>query len=224
MTTLSTDVLQSLGLSRPNLTQAANNDELGQEDFLRLMSVQLEGQDPLKPMENGDFIAQMAQFSSLTGIQDLSASFGVLAKTLTQNQTLQAASLVGKQVLVPTEFGMLSAQEPLAGAVELTRSARQVRIQVLDGSGQTVRDLDVGTLSAGLHDFTWDGLLADGTPAPEGVYQFRAIANGASGVEGLELFMNAPVDSVGLGNGQSLTLNVRGTGEVDFNDIRRIGS
>src|SRR4051812_6621537 len=93
------DLFSSLGLSK---TTAAKKQELGQGDFLRLMTEQLKNQDPLKPMESTQFLAQLAQFTSVQGIQNLNTSFGSLASSLTSNQALQGASLVGERVLVPS--------------------------------------------------------------------------------------------------------------------------
>ena len=92
-------VFNQLGLTQTPETKKAN-DELGQAEFLELMTSQLKFQDPLKPMENGDFLAQMAQFGTVSGINDLNANFNSMAASFQSNQALQASTLVGRKVLV----------------------------------------------------------------------------------------------------------------------------
>lgn len=224
MAEFSLETLTKLGLA-PAQQTPTRKEQLGQSEFLKLMTTQLANQDPLQPMENGQFIGQMAQFSTVTGLESLTRSFNTLARTLSQGQALQAVSLVGRTALVPTEFGRLTGTEgeTLAGAVELPRSASNVAIEVLDASGQSVQRIMLGTVPAGLQDFTWDGRRADGTPAPPGIYQFRAVAQTAQGNEAVETFMNTRIDSVAIGADNKLQLSVAGLGTVDFSDVRRIG-
>jgi len=220
----SLETLTKLGLA-PAQPTVTRKEQLGQSEFLKLMTTQLANQDPFQPMENGEFIGQMAQFSTVTGLESLTQSFGALARTLSQGQALQAVSLVGRNALVPTEFGTLSGAEgaTLAGAVELPSSASGVNIEVLDATGQSVQRIALGTVPAGLQDFTWDGSRADGTQAPPGIYQFRAVAQTAQGNEAVETFMNARIDSVAIGSDNKLQLSVAGLGTVDFGDVRRVG-
>ena len=98
---------------------APANDDMGQADFLKLMTTQLRNQDPFEPLENGEFLAQIAQFGTVTGIQELQQSFGDLSSALQSNRALQASVLVGKQVLVEGSQAELGADTPLRGAVEL---------------------------------------------------------------------------------------------------------
>jgi len=96
---------ESLGLARPE--EKKRTEDVGQEQFLELMLAQLQNQDPLKPMENGEFLSQMAQFSSAKGIQEMSQSLDTFTQSLTSSQALQASSLIGRHVLVPNEMGYL---------------------------------------------------------------------------------------------------------------------
>src|SRR5262245_53832534 len=117
--------LEGLGLRSPADTAPVKRSELGQEDFLRLMITQFKNQDPFKPMENGEFLAQLAQFSTVKGLDDLNNSFGNLSSSVVSNQALQASSLLGRTVLVDGNMGNLDAGGQLSGAVELQSSPSQ---------------------------------------------------------------------------------------------------
>lgn len=226
MSTIQPDALSRLGLSsyEAGKTYTEGADELGQEEFLKLMTTQLANQDPLKPMENGEFLGELAQFSTVTGIEELSASFETLAQSMTQWQTLQGASLVGQEVLVSGEFAELQPGQPLEGAIELTASASAVRLDILDAAGQPVQTLDLGAQASGLHEFSWDGTLADGSPAPAGRYQIRATAQSGEATEAVSTLVSGVVGSVTLDSTTSgLQLNVNGIGEIGFSQVRRIG-
>lgn len=214
--------LQSLGLTgSQQATDNQRSDELDQTDFLKLLTVQLTTQDPLKPVENEDFIAQMAQFSTVTGIESLTSSFETLAQSLSQGQALQAATLVGREVLVPAETATLNEGGTLSGGIELASGVSSASIEVLDATGATVRSIALESTGAGLHDFTWDGLLADGRAAPAGTYGFRATVIGQAGSEGVTTLLNKPVDTVAIGEDGGLELSVQGS-VVNFSDVRRI--
>ena len=118
-----------LGIAVKQQSAAGNKQSLGQTDFLKLMTTQLQYQDPFKPMDNGEFLGQMAQFSTVSGIQDLQASFSSLASSLQTSQALQGASLVGHAVLVPATSGYLGDDTALSGAVDV-KSSGTVSVQI----------------------------------------------------------------------------------------------
>lgn len=196
--------------------------ELGQEDFLKLMTTQLENQDPFKPMENGDFLAQIAQFSTVSGIGDLQTSFDKLSQSLVSNQALQATNLVGRKVLAPTGVVGLAQGGSVKGSVELPSASSQVTINVHDRSGQIIRQLDLGSQSAGPLSFQWDGLKSDGQFATPGNYLITAEAAFDSGTESLETLVATEVNSVTLNNNGGLLLDLAGIGPVDFSEVRQI--
>jgi flagellar basal-body rod modification protein FlgD len=216
MSTIDT-TYSDLGLA---LQQPATRQSLGQEDFLRLMTAQLQNQDPFKPMENGEFLGQMAQFSTVSGIQELQTSFATLASSLSANQTLQAATLVGRSVLVPSSSGWLSEGEELRGAA-FAPSSGQVMVDIVDASGQTVRSLDLGTQPAGLASFSWDGLDDGGEAAAEGAYTLRARLVQGSSQTALETLAAGRVQSVGLSR-DGLTLDLLGLGPASLGDVLQI--
>lgn len=215
--------LQALGLSR-DLRATDKKDELGAEAFLRLMIAQFRNQDPFKPLESGEFLGQLAQFGTVSGLAELKQEFQGLAGSLVSNQALQASSLLGREVLVARPAGFLAAGGTVSGAVDLPSATQQVRVQVVTPAGAVVRSFDLGPQGAGLARFTWDGLADDGSTLPEGVYGFRAQAISGASPAAVQVLVAAPVESVTLGGGRAgLSLTLRGIGEVSFGDVRQIG-
>lgn len=219
----SKNIYTQLGLNQPVKTDAKANDELGQAEFLELMTAQLRFQDPLQPMENGDFLGQMAQFGTVNGINDLNTAFNTMSSSFQSNQALQASTLVGRRVMVPSTSALLNDGESLNGSVELEQSASKVVITVKNGAGQLVHRQESGVQQAGLLDFEWNGLDADGNRLPGGQYQIGAeVYRGAEATAG-STFTVVDVESVTLGaGGQDLTLSVSGIGEIDMSQVRKI--
>ena len=204
------------------LDTGSEREELGQEDFLKLMTTQLENQDPFKPMENGDFLAQIAQFSTVSGIGDLQTSFEKLSDSLVSNQAIQAANLVGHKVIVPTGVVALEQGGDVKGNVELPSASGQVTINVHDNSGQIIRKLELGSQSAGQVSFKWDGIKSDGQFATPGKYLLTAEASFDGEVEALETLVATEVNSVTLNKNGGLLLDLAGIGPIDFSEVRQI--
>ena len=115
-------LFEKLGLTQQSDAQKANSDKLGQSDFLKLMTTQLQNQDPFAPMDNGDFIAQMAQFSTVTGIQEMNSSIGKLVEEFDQARIATASNLLGHSVLVPGSIGRADENGELHGVLDLPDS------------------------------------------------------------------------------------------------------
>ncbi len=212
-----------LGLNKPVNADAKANDELGQAEFLELMTAQLRYQDPLKPMENGDFLGQMAQFGTVSGINDLNTTFNTMSSSFQSNQALQASTLVGRRVMVPSTTAFLNDGESLAGSVELEQPASRVVFTVKNGAGQLVHRQEAGVQPAGLLDFEWNGLDANGNRLPGGQYQIAAEVYRGTEAEAGKMFSVVDVESVTLGaGGQDLTLSVSGLGDIDMSQVRKI--
>lgn len=224
------DVYASLGLNKNSKPEKPSN-ELGQEEFLKLMTTQLQNQDPFQPMENGDFIAQMAQFGTVSGIQELQNSVETMTQSMLSNQVTQATSLVGRQVLVGSDLNQLekvtnedgSLSGRLKGAVELPNAVSNLSVNVYYPSGELAQRINLGEQPGGIVDFEWDGELLDGGQAPEGSYRFTAEANVGGETQAFETYANVPVESVTFGrSNKDLELQVPGLGVVSMNDIKRI--
>jgi len=201
---------------------ARKGKTLGQDEFLKLMTTQLQNQDPTKPIENGDFLAQIAQFSTVQGIGDLNKNFDALSKSLVSNQALQATNLVGHKVLAPTGVAALKAGGSIRGSVELPVASGEVVVNVRDSSGAVVRRLEMGSQAAGSVDFQWDGLKNNGQFAAPGNYFVSAEASADGQFAAVDTLLASDVRSVTLSNSGGLLLDLDGIGALDFSEVRQI--
>lgn len=217
------NVYASLGLATKEKEETRSSNELAQADFLKLMVTQLTHQDPFKPMENGDFLAQIAQFSSVSGLDKLNDSFGALSASMTSNQAMQAGALVGREVLVDMNAGLLPQGGTMKGAVDLATNAGNVTVSIKDAAGALVKEISFGTQTKGRLEFSWDGSTESGGYASPGVYSVSTEAVMDSENIMLPTLIAAQIDSVSLGSGQQgLLLNLDGLGSVAFEDIAQI--
>ena len=221
---LDISALSELGLTRTPEVRNQSAGVLHQEAFLELMIAQFRNQDPFSPMENGDFLGQLAQFGTVSGIEELRNSFASFASSLYSDQALQASGLIDRQVLVPTNTGVLATTGRVTGAAELNASSAAVAVQVTDGSGALVRRMDLGVQSAGLVHFEWDGLNDAGQRVAAGAYRVEVIGGQAGVQEQLPVLLEARVESVTLGNAGGVLLNLEQLGEVSLAEVRQIGS
>lgn len=213
------DPYASIGLATKPAGSKSGSE---QDQFLQLMVAQLKNQDPFQPMENGEFLSQIAQFSTVTGIQELQKSFESIAASMQSNQALQASSMVGRSVMVPHDVGYLD-DDGLKGAVALNADANRVVISVQDRSGQLVSKFDLGPQEAGMVNFKWDGYGIGGMKLPEGTYRVSAESWLGTHTEALQIYTSSPVESVTIGRGGSgMMLNLTGLGAWNINDVRQI--
>lgn len=214
--------LQNLGLTSPT-TLEPETQSVGQTEFLELMLAQFENQDPFEPMENGEFLSQLAEFSTASGIEELQGAFSDFSSNIYSDQALQASSLVGRNVLVTSELVRTNGGEPITGAVEIENASGSVSVDVIDSTGQLVRTIDLGVRQPGNSGFTWDGMDAEGSPAGAGIYQFNARIQRADQVESVSTMVLTSVESVTLSrNGSGVTINSSALGTFSFSDVRQI--
>lgn len=203
--------------------KAEAGGDLGQEDFLTLMITQFQNQDPFEPMDNGDFLGQLAQFSTVSGIESLNSSFSGLSGSVQDNQALQAAQLVGHSVLAVSNVGNLGEQGAMNGAVELESSASNVQIDITDANGALVQQLNLGQQPAGLANFSWDGTNAEGKRADTGNYQISARVIRGTNIESAATVVEADIESVTLGQfGEGMSLNLAGGQSMPLSQVYRI--
>lgn len=204
--------------------KSANN--LGIDEFLTLMTTQLKNQDPMKPLEGTEFIAQLAQFGAVSGIQQMQTSMEALAASLRSTQALNGASLVGREVLAPAEVLQHTAGTSASGEIELPAGIPDgvltVELRITNSAGEVVREMDV-PVSEGVAHFTWDGMRNDGTSADSGEYDIEAVGRVGTASESLPILMSGRVSSVSIdANGAGLTLNTGTLGPVSMADVRRV--
>jgi flagellar basal-body rod modification protein FlgD len=212
------------GLSGESSSEAPNNnaDNLGMDTFLQLMTTQLRYQDPSAPQDSSQFLDQMAQFSSLSGIQSMEQSITRAVEGLQSNRLLQASSMVGKQVLVQTDQ-LSSAQPPsaISGEISLSSSTAHLSVRIQNEAGQTVRTMALGALPGGRHSFTWDGLDQNGNALPAGSY--RLIGDVAEPNDALpQVSLRDQVVSVTVDPSGELYMNLRQVPAVSLAQVGEV--
>lgn len=198
-------------------------DELGQDEFLKLMLAQLKHQDPFKPLENGEFVAQMAQISTVAGIEGMESSMGNMAESFASNQLLQSSSLIGKTALISGSQANLSSEDGVNAYYRLPRTANTVQLNVFSASGELVFNKTETAMPAGLHNFDWDGELANGKPAPEGTYTFQAIFGDGESQTQANISIENTIASVSLDPGAtSVTFETTEGNTLSLQDIEKL--
>lgn len=203
--------------------QKKSNEELGQNEFLQLMTTQLANQDPFEPMDNGEFMGQIAQFGTVNGVTDLLTEFQDLSANLQSSQALQASNLIGRQVLVNHDQGYLPEGGSLLGAVELGSSSSDVAVNVFDASGELLGRVDLGAQQTGVVPFSWDGTMIDGQRASSGRYRIEVEATYGNTTESLTPQVVDQVHSLTLGGaGREMLVELENLGTVSFNQVNQI--
>lgn len=223
MTTVNGDPFAALNTSTTGAaTTAKKADTLGQADFMRLMTEQLSNQDPLKPLSNSEFVAQLAQFSTVQGISDLNGTVNGFTAALTGDQVLKGAALVGHSVVVPSESIALPDTGNASGLV-MSPGAGKVTFEIKDASGIVIDTVEVDATGKGETAFAWDGLKDNGVRADAGKYTIEATHTGSDGTAtALNTYVDATVDSVTIGS-DGLYLNLPGLGTAPLDYVLRIG-
>ncbi|KIQ02585.1 MULTISPECIES: flagellar hook assembly protein FlgD [Pseudomonas] len=215
----SSSVLDKYQVKQDSTTQ---NKELGKDQFLNLLVAQLNNQNPLEPQGNGEFIAQLAQFSTVEGVEKLNSSMETILSGYQSSQALQASSLVGRKVIVPVDKAVVDTSESFKASAVLPTSSSNVYVNVYDTAGAVVSRINLGEQQAGNVSFIWDGKDASGNVMKPGTYRFEAQATYGNETKGLYTLLPANVDSVTLG-GNELMLNLAGVGNVPLSQVQVIG-
>ncbi|MET0379577.1 MAG: flagellar hook assembly protein FlgD [Spongiibacteraceae bacterium] len=203
-------------------SSAANKNTLGQDAFMKLLVTQLKNQNPLDPQDNTAFVAQLAQFSSLEGIQSLNSTVTGLAGGLQSSQALQASALVGRIVSVESSKANFTEGGGVFGSIELPKSTSNLQLNIYDSKDKLVFSKALDAQNAGELPFGWDGTATDGTKLASGTYRFEAKATDDGKSETLTTYLGANVNSVTIGANQAVILNVDGVGQVAWSDVKEI--
>jgi len=169
------------------------NSQLSQEDFFSLLTEQLAQQDPTKPVDNDQMVAQMTSFTMADSLSSLNEKFDDFAASMNSNQALSATSLIGQQVLVNTAEGTTWQDGGVSGAIVSDVAVEDMQIQILDEYGQVVRQIDGGNHDAGAITFGWDGTDASGNHLPRGNYRVEATGTVNGQNTQLDVQINAQV-------------------------------
>ncbi|WP_312394933.1 flagellar hook assembly protein FlgD [Stutzerimonas kunmingensis] len=199
-------------------------NDLGKNEFLELLVAQMNNQNPLEPQENGEFIGQLAQFSTVEGVEKLNSSMETILSGYQSSQALQASSLVGRKVIVPADKAVVDTSETFKASLVLPTSSSNVFVNIYDSAGAAVGRVNMGAQEAGNISFMWDGKDSSGKVLPPGTYRFEAQATYQGETKGLYTLLPANVDSVTLGqNGGELMLNLAGVGSIGLSQVQVIG-
>ena len=213
-------ILNKLGINSSEKTNIPKaKDKLGQEDFLKLMTTQLQNQDPFAPMENGEFIAQMAQFSTVTGITSMDESLKNVAAKLGETRIATAANMLGHSVLVPGKIARADDDGSVNGVIDLPSAATNVNVVFKSKNGEILDTINLGNQSSGLVGFAWHGASKDMIESDEPIF-VEAYANSGKGMEGVSSSIFAEVLSSSAGDGDSgVMLDVRDYGTISANEV-----
>jgi flagellar basal-body rod modification protein FlgD len=200
----------------------AENKALGQADFFTLLITQLENQNPLTPQDNTAFVAQLAQFSTLQGIEDLNSNFVSMNGSLKSSQAIQASALVGHTVLVGSSQARLASGGEIMGRIAIDAPVDNALLNIYNSAGVLVRQEALGAQQGGPVSFAWDGRDANGSSLPAGIYRFEALGLREGETVGLETALTANVNSVTIGANGEMTLNVDGVGPLGIGAVKEI--
>jgi flagellar basal-body rod modification protein FlgD len=213
---ISAATLGNINGTTASAATAAADDPGSQDRFLKLLVTQLQNQDPLSPMDNAQLTSQIAQINTVTGIATLNTSVQGLSSQFLQMQTLQGASLVGKNVIVPGNKVDI-ANGVGQGGFELSTPADAVKVEVLSPAGQVIDTLNMGAQSSGVHGFDWAAGSYDNTSN----LSFRVTAtSGATPLSAIAL-MRDTVNAVSA-SGSALQLQLARSGTVDYSTVKAI--
>lgn len=218
MSVSSTQGTTSTQTGTGSLTGQASVQDL-QNRFLTLLVTQMQNQDPLNPMDNSQVTSQMAQLSTVTGINNLNTSMSALSSSFLSTQMLQSASLIGKTVLSPGSS--LALNGTASFGVDLPQAVDNLTVSITDAAGNPVRTIKLGAQNAGTIPLQWDGMTDTGVQAPKGTYQVSVkAAQGGNSVTATALSQDV-VSSVSQ-NAQGVLLNLANSGQVGLSSIKLI--
>lgn len=211
-------------LEQQQAERSAQSDDMGRQEFLKLLTTQLQNQNPLDPMQNEAFVAQLAQFSQLEATLSMSDSLAGFVNGERMSRLMEGAALIDRRVAIPGGQVQLGAQGGVTTMVDLPVGADGLGVRISAPSGQVVRTFQLGPQSPGSLDLGWDGKGDAGSRLPPGPYLVEATASvgGQSSPASLRNFATvAGVRSEGAGD--MVTLDLAGGGSIRLDLVQRIG-
>jgi len=203
------------------LTSATGSSADSEQRFLKLLVTQLNNQDPLNPLDNAQLTSQLAQMSTVSGIEKLNGAFQSLLAQSGSSQVLQSAGLIGRTVLVPGNELALKQGVAAPFAVDVTGAADSVKVTITNAAGEAVRSYDLGALPPGVRTLSWDGLGDDGVPVAGGSYTLNVGALGGASAVAATALTYANVSSVAQG-AAGVSLDLESGRKVSLSDVRLI--
>lgn len=215
------DNLDPTVLSSSSSTGSGNSAQDLQNQFLNMLVTQLKNQDPTNPMDNSQLTTQLTQINTLSGIEKLNTTLGSISGQISTSQSLQSSTLIGHGVMVKGSQVLVGSGTSTPFGVELGTASTVTSVTIKDGNGSVVRSIDLGGLSAGVHTFSWDGKMDDGSAAPDGKYTVSLAASNGSTQLVAQPLNYAYVNGVStVNNTAKLDLGTMGSATLD--EIRQI--
>lgn len=202
-------------------TTTASAMQLSENRFLKLLTTQLKNQDPLNPLDNAQMTSQMAQISTVSGIEKLNATLEKLMSNSADSQVMQAASMLGHHVLVAGNGISLAQDGQAIAGVDFPQAVDSATLVIRDANGLLIRALNIGAQPAGLHDFVWDGKNDAGERAAAGKYTFSVSATQGDKEAKASTLELAQVTGI-LREGADVSLELGESGNFKLADIRQI--
>lgn len=203
-------------------TSSTTSSTAEMEDrFLTLLMTQIKNQDPLNPLDNAQVTTQLAQLNTVNGIEKLNATLSQLLAGYNEAQGLQAAGIIGKNVMVAGNTLPLASGGTAYGGASLASAADKVTLTVKDASGKVVTTQDLGANEAGILYFSWDGKDSSGNAVKAGNYTF-AVAATANGKAVEATAMKIGTVSAVTRSTDGFILDLGALGEVAFKDVQQI--
>ncbi|HXE37059.1 MAG TPA: flagellar hook assembly protein FlgD [Azonexus sp.] len=212
------DLFASIGSSSKAKTTSATADQ--ENKFLTLLMTQIKNQDPLNPLDNAQVTTQLAQLNTVNGIEKLNATLSTLLEGYNETQTMQAAGIIGKNVMVAGNNLPLTSGQAVGGA-SLDSKADKVTLTVKDASGKVVQTEELGAKDAGSFYFAWDGKDADGNVMKDGNYTFSVEAS-AAGKKVTSTAMQIGTVSAVVRSNNGFLLDLGALGDVALKDVQQI--
>ncbi|WP_420233073.1 flagellar hook assembly protein FlgD [Pseudomonas sp. ABY48] len=218
--TISSSVLSTMNSSSTTAESTASASDELQDQFLTLLTTELQNQDPTDPMDNSEMVTQLAQISTISSIEEVTTTLEGISSQISASETLQASALVGNGVLIDGNTIQVASGVATTFGVTLASDADSVTVTIKDSSGTVVRTLDEGDMSAGTQAMTWDGLQDDGTTAADGAYTFSVSATADDTAVTTTALKYALVTGVTTDSSNEVALDLGGVNEnVALSDI-----
>ena len=214
-------ILKRLGVKNEDDTKAKQKDSLGQSDFLKLMTTQLQNQDPFAPMENAQFIEQMAQFSTVTGITEMGAELKGIAEQLGEFRIATAANLLGNSVMIPGNYARPDAQGEIHGMLDLPSASGVTNLTFSNTAGDVLHHMELGPQAAGLVGFAWQDVPKSVLEGGDAI-RIEAFADMGEGMQSLTPSVYAEILAASTGDPTTgVMLDIRDYGSVRAADITK---
>ena len=214
-------ILDKIGVKNEESQKPASKDNLGQEDFLKLMTTQLQNQDPFAPMENAEFIGQMAQFSTVTGIAEMGEALKSISSQLNEFRVATASNMLGTSVMIPGNYARIDSEQTIHGMIDLPKASARTEVRFTDATGNILHSKELGAQASGLVGFSWEDIPAELADKNE-LIRIEAFADFGNGVESLTPSVFAEVLAASTGDEtKGVVLDVRDYGEILASDIQK---